>query len=69
MSFSYRAMLRPVGRATLPDGVRWEYAAVPPYVTLRPDLPSAPTNAPHGIITLDRALSLDECRQFGMVLA
>ena len=62
----YRPMLRPAGFCTLPQGVKWDYVEAPSYITARPDLPSS--SYPHGIIAIDRELTVDECKHFDLRL-
>lgn len=62
--YLYRPLLRPVGYATIPDGVEWEYVEAPPNLTTRPDLPAS--RHPYGVIKTDRKLTADEKSRFGM---
>ena len=63
----YRPMLRPAGFATLPPGVRWEYVQSPAMSGLcnRPDLPRSDYR--YGVISTDRALTVDEINHFDLV--
>jgi hypothetical protein len=63
----YRPLLRPATFATLPAGVAWEYAEMPPSLAhRRPDVPMS-THV-HGVIRTDRALTADECERFDLAL-
>lgn len=65
VSYRYRPLFRPASFSTLPRGLKWEYVEAPSYVTLRPDLPRS--TYPHGVISTDRALTLDEQEQFDLI--
>lgn len=65
--FLYRPYLRPVGFATLPRDVKWDYVEAPadqPLIAVRRGIPLS-TNR-HGIISLDRQLTASEREQYGM---
>ena len=60
----YIPLLRPAGRSTLPEGISWEYVAVPSYITRRPDLPRS--SYTHGVIRTSRPLTKDEMAHFDL---
>lgn len=67
IEYRYRPYLRPVGFATLPRDVKWDYVEAPSMdslIAVRRGIPLS-TNR-YGIITLDRQLTADEREQFGM---
>lgn len=60
----YKPILRPVGQATLPRGLKWEYVAAPPDISFRrPELPTS-VRWPHGLITTGRPLTKQEMETF-----
>lgn len=59
----YRMLYRPAGFATLPSGLKWNFAEVPSYYAAnRPDLPVS--RFTHGVIETERDLTEEECRTF-----
>lgn len=68
MRWKYRPQFRPPGFATLPQGIAWDYFEVPRYqaeVAQRRGLPLS--QWPHGMIIVDRELTLDELTTFQLI--
>lgn len=67
LQYRYRPYLRPVGFATLPGGLQWDYLEAPadqPMIAQRRGIPLS-TNR-YGIIITDRPFTTDELDRFGM---
>jgi hypothetical protein len=65
--FLYRPKLRPASFATLPPGLKWNYAEAPAMYGLanRPDLPQS--RFPYGVIETERQLTPEECYTFDLI--
>ncbi len=67
MSHTYKPTLRPVNFATLPQGVEWDYVEAPAGQVMTAQRRGIPLSQhPFGIITLNRALTKEECERYGM---
>ncbi|MDA8350110.1 MAG: hypothetical protein M0038_15150 [Pseudomonadota bacterium] len=63
--YLYRPLLRPAGFATMPAGLKWDYAEVPREIAhLRRNLPVSRHR--YGVIACDRELTENECRHFDL---
>ena len=62
---TYRPLLRPVGCATLPNGLEWDYVEMPPdLAAYRADVPRSSHR--YGVIRTARALTADEMSRFDL---
>lgn len=65
MPHLYRPQYRPAGFATLPPGLVWEYAQMPPDLAhRRPELPRSSHR--FGVIVTTRALTAEECERYSL---
>ena len=63
----YRPLLRPASFCTLPRGIEWSFVEAPHDLAhIRTDLPRS--LHVHGVISVDRQLTNDECDQFDLRL-
>jgi hypothetical protein len=62
----YRPLLRPPGFATLPAGLKWDYAEVP--LDVAPQRPGKPLSRfLYGVIVTDRALTQEELQTYDLI--
>ncbi len=63
---TYRPLLRPASRFTLPAGIAWDYVEAPAMEGLanRPNLPRSSYR--YGVIRTDRPLTADERERFDL---
>jgi len=68
MPFRYRPRNRPAGFATLPAGLQWEFAEMPPDLShRRPDVPRSAHR--YGVIATSRPLTSEELERFELDIA
>jgi hypothetical protein len=66
-TYLYRPLLRPAGYATLPPGLKWDYAEVPRDVApRRPDRPLS--RFLYGVIATERPLTESERNTFDLII-
>ena len=69
VEYTYRPRLRPVGYATMPSDVKWEFIEAPAYdpmIGARLGIPVS--RSQYGIIATDRQLTKEERDRYGMEL-